>query len=41
MSTVPPLDVVESIDPVAVPRRVALVRPGHAARRPPRAKSAT
>jgi len=27
MSTVPPIDVVDSIDPVSVPRRIALVRP--------------
>ena len=27
MSTLPPLDLVESADPIAVPRRVALVRP--------------
>jgi hypothetical protein len=27
MSTLPPLDLVESIDPLATPRRVALVRP--------------
>jgi cytochrome b/b6/petD-like protein len=27
MSSVPPLDIVESVDPIAVPRRVALVRP--------------
>ena len=26
MSTVPPIDVVDSVDPVAVPRRIALVR---------------
>jgi Cytochrome b(C-terminal)/b6/petD len=27
MSTVPPIDVVDSIDPISVPRRIALVRP--------------
>ena len=27
MSTVPPIDVVDSVDPMSVPRRVALVRP--------------
>jgi hypothetical protein len=27
MSTIPPIDVVDSIDPVSVPRRIALVRP--------------
>jgi hypothetical protein len=27
MSTVPPIDVVDSLDPVSVPRRIALVRP--------------
>ena len=27
MSTVPPIDVVDSVDPVSVPRRIALVRP--------------
>jgi len=27
MSTVPPIDVVDSVDPVSVPKRIALVRP--------------
>jgi menaquinol-cytochrome c reductase cytochrome b/c subunit len=27
MSTVPPIDVVDSVDPISVPRRIALVRP--------------
>ena len=36
MSSTPPIHVVESNDPLAVPRRVALVRPDIAARRSPR-----